>query len=286
MLNEEYRIVGASRTKLNINSYERAQLDVRDKIKARDLMRHIRPKLIINLVGERSRSGRASEYRTAIEMNVLGSLNLAEVILDEKLDCRLLNIGTCEVFGNSESPFLESSSHSPITGYSFSKSVTDKLFKLLGESYDLDFMILNPSVAYGPGLSSNMFISDLVESIQLGKKFKMSPGEQVRDLIYIDDLVKAILQCLIFWSTGLSLNIGSGHIISMNSLARLICSKMMTDQSLVIDPIRNPYRINEIMDYRLDSTLAMRLLEWSPLMSIDEGLNRTIHFLTHNKPDM
>jgi len=283
LLKEKYSIIGASRSDLSISAYARVKLDIRDPIQTRSVLRSIRPKLTINLVGERSRTGRISEYRNSIEINVCGSLNLAEVIIDEKLDCRLMNIGTCEIFGNSESPFSESSRHSPITGYSFSKSVTDKLFKLLGDSYDLDFIILNPSVAYGPGLSTNMFISDLVKSITLGRKFKMSPGEQIRDLIFIDDLVAAILKCIKLWPSRLSLNIGSGQAISMNALADLICSKMDAERSLVIDTVCSPYRRNEIMDYRLDITLAKRILEWCPMTSIDEGLNKTIRSLNQNE---
>ena len=146
--------------------------------------------------------------------------------------------------------------------------------------YSDKFKIINikPEYFYGPGDDPSKFITMLISKMKNDAgKIPLSTGEQKRDFFYIDDLVNAY-QKLIANESQLeplsSFEIGSGQNISLKALVLKIARELEYDPTnLGFGAI--PTRPNEIMESKADLT-AIKKMGWSPEISLDEGLIRTI----------
>lgn len=132
---------------------------------------------------------------------------------------------------------------------------------------------------FGPFDSPSKFykkiINDLLDEVPV---IDLTPGQQKRDFIYIDDVVDAFLVIINY---GLRMKkkfknfqIGSNQQITIKAFIENI--QVLTGNTKThLNFGALPYRKNEIMEYSLDSS-ALQLLSWSPKWSLEKGLKATI----------
>ena len=133
---------------------------------------------------------------------------------------------------------------------------------------------------YGPYQDNNRFMSFIINSCLNNRKFPCSEGKQFRDFLYVDDAVNAIDKCLENKNAyGKIFNIGLGKAIQLKKLINKIKSiikkgkpdfdkiKMRKDEPMIIVP-----NINK----------AKMKLRWSPKMSLQKGMIKTINFYKRN----
>lgn len=237
-----------------------------------------RPQIVFHLAAYKQRDSKMTSIKEAIDTNVIGSLNLFEALsnMDHHLE-KVVVVGTAEEYGNNKTPYIEGLREAPITAYSYSKLCVTNLCEMLYKSYNFPVVLVRPSVAYGPGQESDMFLPALIQSVIMNKPFKMTTGEQKRDFIYIEDLVRALIavgnssDCI-----GEMINIGSGIGYKIRDIA-LKVERLLHKQG-IIQLGALEYRNNEIMDYAVDINKSHMLLNWQPEYSIEEGLKKTIEY--------
>ena len=249
--------------------------DLADTQALRELLADTTPDLVFHLAASKIRASELTAYREALEVNVLGTLSLCEAMLTTVPDARLVAIGTAEEYGPAPGPYVESERELPISAYSLSKLAMSRMLETLARVNGLRATVLRPSVCYGPNQPPDMFISALVAALVVGREFPMTPGEQTRDFIYVDDLVDAIVQAGSHdEAIGRIINVGAGVETRLGDLALLV-EKLVGAEGLVRLGA-TPYRAGEQMKYCIDSTLACELLGWESTTPLEEGLRRTI----------
>jgi UDP-glucose 4-epimerase len=233
------------------------------------------PQIIFHLAGARERGLEREAFDQSIAANLTGTLNLLFAARDvPRLEC-LVILGTGEEYGGNRAPFIESMRESPISAYSFAKQCATQLSQLMHVSFGLPVAVLRPAVAYGPGQASDMFLPALIQTLLRGEEFRMTPGGQSRDYVYVDDLVDAILRSgLCPQAAGEIINIGSGQATRIAELVDRVQAQL--GESGRVRKGALPYRNGEPMEYLLDIGKARRLLDWQPRTSLEEGLQRTI----------
>lgn len=240
-----------------------------------DVLKQANPTHIYFLSAAKPRSTDLLHLKQAMEVNVFGSFQFfseAQKLPELK---QIIYVGTGEEYGQSEIPFKETNREQPISAYSLSKVCTTQIMQYLHRTGDLPVTIVRPSLAYGPGQSDDMFIPSLIRALKRDQTFPMSPGEQTRDFIYISDLVDAMVSCLENERTiGEILNLSSGVSIPLKSLAEQIQNKLKKNNLLQIGEL--PYRKLEIMNYTMDNSRARDLLNWSPKIPVEQGIDLTI----------
>lgn len=189
---------------------------------------------------------------------------------------RFLFPSTALIYGSeNRAPFTEEMTPAPENSYALSKHMSEELIRLYAQKYDLSFAIFRIGVLYGAGQKGNMFIPSMVEKILKGEEFSMTGGEQVRDFIYVTDLVDLLSKALGEKSdVNGTFNAGSGTAQSVKDAALLIESAAGRKGLLNIGAL--PYRENEIWNYCLDNKKACAAFDWKPQVSLQEGLRRTV----------
>lgn len=196
--------------------------------------------------------------------NLLGNTNFKKFIF----------LSTSELYYGNSPPFKEDMPISYRSLYSQTKLFAEELCKEKIKQ-NKNIIIIRPSVVYGSGQNNKMFIPSLIDAILNKNEFNMTEGEQMRDFIFIEDLVR-LLKRLIFEPkvNGQIINAGSGNSKKLKEVAKLV--KVITSSNIKINFGALPYRENEIMQHSYDISKANQLLNWEPLINLEEGLRRTI----------
>ena len=130
---------------------------------------------------------------------------------------------------------------------------------------------------FGPGDSASKFTTHVIRScLQEAQKLKLSPGEQKRDFIYIDDVVSAyhtILNNLERLQHFEDLPLGSGHAVSIREFVETVCKLTGTRTKPEFGAF--PYRENEAMFCQAD-TVRLHTLGWVEEYDLAAGIKRTI----------
>ena len=212
------------------------------------------------------------------DVNVWGGINLLEC-------CRKYGVGKiiysstggC-VYG--ELQYLPADENHPIQPrdpYGASKASFELYLPVYTMNYDLRYTILRYPNVYGPrqdpfgeaGVVS-IFIGQMLRGVQAVIN---GDGEQQRDFVYVSDVVRANLLALENGDNGVY-NLGWGVGVSVNEIFRRL--KAMTDYPL--DEFHGPPKLGEVRYSYLDASKARQELGWEPLVSLEEGLQRTVDF--------
>ncbi len=227
--------------------------------------------------------------------NILGTmilLNAFKTIWVNNWDGKkFYHVSTDEVFGSlgESGLFTEQTPYDPNSPYSASKASSDHFVRAYGETYGLPYVISNCSNNYGPNHFPEKLIPLFINNIINGKKLPVyGDGNYTRDWLYVEDHAVAI--DLIFHK-GLNhetYNIGGFNEWKNIDLVKLLCTQM--DQKLENSPGTSEKLITFIKDrpghdlrYAIDASKINQNLGWSPSVTFEEGLSKTIDWYFNNK---
>jgi len=280
LIEKEAIVVGFSRSTLD-SKYLSVQydVDILDQITIRQIVYAVQPDFVVHLAASKDRSVDTAAYREGYETNLMGSLNLINACQDIPVLARFVFLGSTDEYGKLQVPFKETEKEAPINAYGASKLAVTELLKTLARSNGFSSVILRPSIVYGPGQDDSMFLPALIRALVAGNSFDMSLGEQTRDFVYVDDLVQAIIQALLAPSLcGDVINISSATPIRIDALAKMTANILGKGAEELLKFGAKDYRTSDVMQYWAANTLAKSLLGWSPTVSLEEGVQRTVDY--------
>jgi dTDP-glucose 4,6-dehydratase len=221
-----------------------------------------------------------------LETNVLGTHVLLESALKNKIS-HFHHISTDEVFGtlplnNPDVKFSEKTSYDPRSPYSASKASSDHLVRAYGETYGLNYSITNCSNNYGELQYPEKLIPLAITNLIEGKKIPVyGDGLQVRDWLYVQDHCQAIDKVLHSDKTqrtyvvgGLTEDIPNIEIVKM-------IIKLMGETEDKIEFVKD--RAGHDRRYSVDWKKINQDLAWSPSVTFEEGLKKTIEWYKNNQ---
>lgn len=179
------------------------------------------------------------------------------------------------VYGNPDRlPVTEYSPIQPLSNYGAGKASQEAFCQSL-RSCGNPVTILRPSNAYGPSQTMRRgfgLVRTMLENIRVGAPLEIwGDGENIRDYIYIDDVVDATLRFIKLTQDSGTYNLGSGIGHSINQVRRIV------EQVTGIDLKTNhqPARSMDVRAVVLDISYLEKLLSWKPQVSLEEGVLRT-----------
>lgn len=185
-----------------------------------------------------------------------------------------IQIGSSDEYGSQPAPQEECMREEAISPYSAGKSLATHFLQMLARTEHLPIQIIRPFLVYGPGQKSNRFLPYVIESCLNDQFFEIGPGDQIRDFLYVDDLVDAMLKCATYnESYGEVFNIASGQGIQLKGMIQLVQEKIGKGHPVYG---ARSYRQGENMSLVADISKAKEMLNWQPVTMIDEGLDKTI----------
>jgi CDP-paratose synthetase len=138
----------------------------------------------------------------------------------------------------------------------------------------LRFIDVRLQQMYGPGDDNSKFTTHFLEACRRNEpRLALTAGEQRRDFIHIDDVVRAydcILKHRTDFAASDSIDVGSGDAVTIRHFVEM--AKELASASTVLEFGAVPYRANEAMLCVAD-TLRLRSLGWQPEVSLTDGIS-------------
>lgn len=282
---------------LQSQNYDLAIIDRSDNTKFKNIKKYIgdicdysfiektildfQPNKVFHLAGYKNRSSNIEEVSLSLKVNLMGTLNLYQALTKISTVESIIALGTTDEYGIHNSSFIESSIENPISPYGFGKLCGTQLAQFFNRSFNLPVIILRPTIAYGPYQADDMFIPSLISTLISNSDFKMTEGKQLRDFIYISDLVDAMLLISESQShNGEIYNIGSGYSLRLTEVASIIAKDLNKEHFLKIGSI--PYRLTEVMKYRTSIDKVKSTFGWNPKINFKKGIELTVKHYRDN----
>jgi len=255
-------------------------LDLTDRGKVAELVSILKPDYVIHLAGLKSREHDATQFRNIYDANLSMALNVIDACRRLEDFKRLIFLGSCDEYGLALAPYNEKQRELPVSAYCLSKLAITQILIGLFHSHGFPSVVLRPSVIYGPGQGDEMFISALIQSLLANRDFAMTNGEQLRDFVYISDVLDAIIKTLGADERihGTVLNIGAGVSSQLKEISNMIADLIGSDIGRLIKFGAIQYRNNEMMNYSVNIACAEEFLGWSPSTDIKVGLQNTVKY--------
>lgn len=219
--------------------------------------------------------------REVVETNVLGTLNVLMAARETKVE-RIVHTSTSEVYGTART--VPISEDHPLQGqspYSASKIGADKLVESFYCSYDLPAVTVRPFNTYGPRQSARAVIPTIITQALARDQIRLGDLTPRRDLTYVEDTVAGFMAAGEASDVaGQTINLGSDQEISIGDLAQKIIALVGRNVEIVMDEQRLRPKQSEVRRLWSDNRKARELLGWQPRTSLDDGLLKTIQWIS------
>ena len=238
------------------------------------IVQKIQPDVVYHLAANISRNRDFSIYENMAAINVQGTLNVLKAL--EGIDAHFIFTSTSEVYGNNKSPFHENQIPKPVSPYSLTKINAEYLIQTYCNNHNKNFTNLRIFNFYGEHMPESFFIPQMIKSLKRGEDFNMTKGEQVRDFLYVGDVVNAlILTAKTSNSNGETMNVCSGKGTQLKQLAEAVNTTMQTKAKIVLGAL--PYRDSEVWEMIGDQSKIKKITGFKPITSIEEGIEIVIN---------
>jgi NAD dependent epimerase/dehydratase len=218
-----------------------------------------------------------------VQTNVVGTLNVLQAVRECGVR-RLVHASTSEVYGTAQ--YVPIDEGHPLQGqspYSASKIGADKLVEAFHRSFGVPAVTLRPFNTFGPRQSARAVIPTIIAQCLSGRSIRLGSLQPTRDFVYVADVVDGYLRAAeVDEAVGRTINIGSGHEISIGELARTIAALTGVTPEIESEEQRIRPGSSEVERLLADTTMARDLLGWAPKVSFEEGLARTIEWMRPN----
>jgi dTDP-glucose 4,6-dehydratase len=271
--------------------------DIGDRALVRSLLAKYQPQVLFNLAAESHVDRSIDSADPFIETNVVGVNRLLDTALahwraldaEPRRSFRYIQMSTDEVYGSiAEGLFTEASNYTPNSPYAASKAAGDHLTRAYHTTYGLPTSIVHASNTYGPRQYPEKLIPHMVISALADRTLPVyGQGTNVRDWLYVDDLVRGLEQVAIQAEPGEVYNFAGGDEWKNIDTVRAICAHLdkrtqaarsyLERITLVAD------RPGHDLRYAMASEKVDRLFGWRPRVRFTEGLAQTVVWYLDNR---
>lgn len=266
--------------------------DIRDRDKVEKELG--KPDVVAHFAGQVAVTTSVIGPREDFEINALGTFNVLEAVRKAGHQPTVLYTSTNKVYGGMEDVRVEEGEtryryldfpngipesqpldfHSP---YGCSKGTGDQYMRDYARIYGIPTVVFRQSAIYGTrqfGIEDQGWVSWFIIAVLMKKKLTIyGDGKQVRDLLFIDDLVRAYHAAIAQpeKSSGQIFNIGGGaeRVISVWKEFGPILAELAGHP---IDVQYSDWRPGDQVIYVSDITKAKNVLGWEPKVSVREGI--------------
>lgn len=253
------------------------------------------PDYLINFAAESHVDNSISSPYKFLKSNFIGTFALLEqtrIYLQKnpKKKFKFHQVSTDEVYGDMDKiKFNENSHYRPSSPYSASKASADHLVRSWQRTYGIPIIITCCSNNYGPYQHHEKFIPTIIKKALKGEPIPIyGDGNQIRDWIYVEDHVEALIKCINRANIGETYNIGSNNQITNIKLAKKICQYLDIIKPL---PMKESYcnLISYVSDrpghdrrYGINNSKICKNFKWNPKYSLDTGIELTVNWYLNN----
>ena len=274
------------------------QADILDTPRMARAMAEFRPDAVMHLAAESHVDRSISGASPFIQTNLVGTFSMLEAARGywdglegtARDGFRFHHISTDEVFGSlgETGAFTETTPYDPRSPYSASKAGSDHLVRAWHETYGLPTLVTNCSNNYGPFHFPEKLIPLVILNALEGRTLPVyGDGGNVRDWLFVEDHVRALVAVVTRGRVGETYNIGGNSERRNLQVVETICD-LLDGMAPDGQGARRrliafvPDRPGHDRRYAIDAAKIQRELGWTPAESFESGIARTVRWYLDN----
>jgi UDP-glucose 4-epimerase len=207
---------------------------------------------------------------SALRVNVHGTLNLLRATRQagQHQGCRVIMAGTSYEYG-------EEGEIDPGNVYAASKVAAWAFCRMYYRAHGLPVIVARPFNVYGPGQDPRALIPSAIRAALEGQDFPTTPGEQLRDFVYVDDVIAGLLAiATVDGIDGHSLDLGTGRATAVREVVERVFALVNGQGFPRIGAL--PYRPGTIWKQVADARRTAAMTGWRAKAELERGLRSTI----------
>ena len=274
--------------------------DITHHRRMEQILASVQPDIILHLAAE-SHVDRSIEGAAAfIDTNITGTYVLLQAALaywrtipaGRRSAFRFHHVSTDEVFGSlaREGAFDETSPYRPNSPYSATKAASDHLVRAWHATYGLPVVLTNCSNNFGPYQFPEKLIPLMILNCLEGRPLPVyGDGRNVRDWLFVDDHVRALLLVAEHGRTGETYLVGGGGEATNIDVVHMICTLVDRQSPRTAGGSRSELirfvadRPGHDLRYAVDSSRIRGELGWQPEETITTGMEKTVAWYLANR---
>jgi len=246
--------------------------DIRDPKAIQSIMDTVRPDLLFHFAAVTNVAISWRNPRLTYEVNYLGTSNLLDALQKVNPRCRVLAMGSAEIYRNSTHPLDETAEIQCSNPYALSKYAMEMLIELHMNAFHLQAVVVRSFNFTGPGQERRFVASDFAAQIAAIEKGNQEPLlrvgnlEAIRDFSDVRDIARYIEILNSQAQPGSTYNLCSGNGHSIRQILDILLSLARVPIRVEVDadrfrPLDNPFMRGDCSrlrrDFRLESEFAI-----------------------------
>ncbi len=243
--------------------------------------------ILFNLAGQTSHLDSMVDPNTDLEINCRAQLSILEACRKHNQNLRVVFASTRQLYGKPQYlPVDEHHRVQPVDVNGVNKLAGENYHALYYQVYGIPTCILRFTNTIGPRMrvkdARQTFVGIWLRNLLEGKPIEVWGGEQLRDILYIDDAVESLLLAGSHPNAvGRIFNVGRSDSISLLHLAEKLV-KANAGGEIVVNEYPTERKKIDIGDYTTDSSLIESELGWSSIVTLDDAIARTLQYYRRN----
>lgn len=234
---------------------------------------------LVHLAANTGVSPSVENPRQDMEANIIGTFNMLEAARLSNVKSFIFASSGAPV-GEVELPITEDKAPKPVSPYGASKLAGEGYCSAYYRTYGLKTIALRFSNVYGPGSThKNSVVAKFFRNALIKKPLEIyGDGNQTRDLLYIDDLLNALMLSALSDIGGEIFQISSQKETTVNEIASLIREIVKSKKGVEATILYGSRRTGDVIRNYSDISKARQMLGYAPRYDLKTGLIKTFEY--------
>lgn len=219
-----------------------------------------------------------------LDLNAKATLSILECCRKYNCKARILFSSSRMIYGKVDRELVTENSHAnPLSLYGIHKLASEKYLMMYYNNFGIPSTILRLTNPYGPRqqIKHNKYslVGWFIRQAMEGKTIQIfGEGTQLRDYIFVDDIVNAMLKCTeVDEAIGEVINVGSGESTRFCDMVKIVID-CVKNGDIEFIPWPDNYEKVETGDIAVDVSKLKNITSWQTANSLEEGVNKTVEY--------
>lgn len=239
------------------------------------------PEYVVNFAAQSEVAPSWQHPEHWFQTNVVALAKLMNHLKDQKSLKRYVHISSPEVYGTCKGKVTEEAPLNPSTPYAASKAAADLFLFTLVKNFGFPLIMIRSTNVYGAHQQLFKIIPRTVIYLKSGRTVELhGGGRAIKSYIHIRDISRGELAAMEKGKPGAIYHLSPNRGHEVKEVVRLICKMMGRDFETSTKAVGE--RLGQDAAYVIDSARARKELGWRPQITLEEGLQKVIHWIEEN----
>lgn len=267
------------RLKKIISDIELHEIDITKFDEVRGVLEKVKPTNIFHLAHYGGNAGQ-SDIEKVRRVIIEGTATLYKAC--EGIDSikSIINTGSSSEYGKKSEPMREDMLVEPNTEYAVAKVWATLYGDHCAREKQLPIITARLFSVYGPFEHRNRFMTEVIIACLGGQMPKLANPKTVRDFVYIDDAIDALIDLSLSHKVGGVYNVGSGKESNLEEVANIIAKYTDFKDELEWGSYGN--RSFDTTKWQADISHIEKEIGWKSKTNLDDGIKKTVEWFKEN----